>query len=61
MKESERRKGTATYCPYCDEEIVTSSFPYCQPCQVELRYCLRCNIVVERKARLCPQCGQPVE
>ena len=61
MKESEKSRKTATFCPYCDEEIAMSSFPYCRPCQVELRYCLKCNIAVERKAKVCPQCRQPLE
>ena len=61
MKESEKPKKPATFCPYCDEEIALEPFPYCRPCQVTLRYCLRCNIVVKRKAKVCPQCGQTLE
>ena len=63
MKRSEetKEKGEKRFCPYCDGEILLDPFPYCQPCQVELRYCLKCNIVVERKAKVCPQCGQPLE
>ena len=56
-KEKERR----CFCPYCEEELAISPAPYCQPCQVELRYCLRCNIVVERTAEVCPQCRQTLE
>jgi len=56
-KEKERR----CFCPYCDEELVISPAPYCQPCHIELRYCLRCNIVVEKTAKVCPQCGQTLE
>ena len=54
MKDSEKPRKTATFCPYCDEEIALNPYPYCRPCQVELRYCLKCNIVVERKAKACP-------
>jgi len=61
MNESEKLKKPGCFCPYCEEEIVLNNFPYCQPCQVELRYCLKCTIVVERKAKGCPQCGQPLE
>jgi len=61
MKESERPKETRCLCPYCDEEIALNPAPYCRPCQVELRSCLKCNIVVEMKAKVCPQCGEPLE
>ena len=63
MKRSEepKSKERRCICPYCEEEIALEPFPYCQPCQVRLRYCLKCNIVVERKARVCPSCGQPVK
>ena len=61
MNKSEKPKKTATFCPYCDEEIALNPAPYCRPCQVELRYCLKCNCVVEKKANDCPQCGQSLE
>jgi len=61
MKRSEETKGLGCRCPYCDEEIILNPLPYCQPCQVELRYCLKCNIVVERKAKVCPQCGEAIQ
>ncbi|MFQ5925154.1 MAG: zinc ribbon domain-containing protein [Dehalococcoidia bacterium] len=60
MKRSEETKKRGCCCPYCEEEIVREPTLFCQPCQVELRYCLKCNIVVERKAKVCPQCGQPL-
>jgi len=44
-------------CPYCDEEVALNPAPYCKPCQVELRFCSTCNIVVEREAKVCPKCG----
>jgi len=62
MKRSEEPKSKdKCLCPYCEAEIALEPFPYCQPCQVRLRYCLKCNIVVESKARVCPNCGQPVK
>jgi RNA polymerase subunit RPABC4/transcription elongation factor Spt4 len=61
MKESERPKEMRGLCPYCEEELSLETSPFCQACRVELRYCLKCNIVVERKAKVCPQCGQPLE
>jgi len=61
MKRSEETKGMKCRCPYCDEVIILNPLPYCQPCQVELRYCLKCNIAVERKAKVCPQCGEAIQ
>jgi RNA polymerase subunit RPABC4/transcription elongation factor Spt4 len=63
MKRSEKSKEKERkfICPYCEEEIFMAEFPYCQPCQVRLRYCLKCNIVVEKNAKVCPNCGQPVK
>ena len=62
MKRSEETKSKdKCLCPYCEGEIALDYFPYCQTCQVKLRYCLKCNIVVERKARVCPNFGQPVK
>ncbi len=52
-KEKERRR----FCPYCEGEILIAEFPYCQPCGVTLRYCVRCQISVVREAEVCPQCG----
>ena len=47
--------------PYCEQEILTAKFPYCQPCGVTLRYCVRCQIAVVREATTCPQCGGELE
>ena len=55
---NEQIKKTGCFCPYCEEEIALETFHFCQPCQVTLRYCLKCNIVVERDAEVCPECGQ---
>jgi len=60
MKESEKPRRRRLLS-LCDEEIALDPFPYCRPCQVELRYCFKCSIVVERKAKFCPECGQPLE
>ena len=61
MKKSEDTKELRCHCPYCDEEIALNPFPYCQPCQVELRYCPKCNIVVDKTAKVCHQCGQTLK
>jgi len=59
--EQPKEKERMCFCPYCEEELVISLAPYCQPCEVTLRYCIRCHIVVVREAKVCPQCGQPLE
>jgi len=61
MKKSEKPEKIRCFCPYCEEEIASDPPPFCQPCQVELRYCLKCNVAVEREAKVCPQCGQTLE
>ncbi len=59
MKGSEEQKSKEgrCFCPYCEEELVIFALPYCQPCGVTLRYCIRCQIAVVREATVCPQCG----
>ena len=60
MSEERKEKEKPT-CPYCEQEILTAKFPYCQPCGVTLRYCVRCQIAVVREATTCPQCGGELE
>lgn len=47
-------------CPYCDEEISAMPTHVCKPCQVELHRCVKCMVVVDRDAKVCPKCGQPL-
>ena len=61
MNGSEKPKARPCSCPYCEEELSLETSLFCQGCQVALRHCLKCNIVVERKAKVCPQCHQPLE
>lgn len=63
MKSSEKSKENegACSCPYCEEEISLDSPTFCQPCHVELRRCVKCDIVVGKTAKVCPQCGQSLE
>ena len=44
-------------CPFCDEEIVKASLPFCQPCRVKTFYCPNCSKPVARENKICPQCG----
>jgi hypothetical protein len=44
-------------CPYCDQEIMALDLPYCQACQVEVRYCPQCRKPLPRETDVCPGCG----
>lgn len=55
-----KAKGQKLFCPYCDEEIASGDFPYCQTCQVRVFYCPRCHQRLERENRVCPHCGADI-
>jgi len=60
-KEKKTEKQEKCLCPYCEEELVIASLPYCRPCGIVFHRCLRCNItVLDRKATKCPKCGEPL-
>ena len=63
MSRSEKTRGKekGCFCPYCEEEIVIAEFPFCQPCGVSLRYCIKCQMAVAREATVCPECGGELE
>jgi len=50
-------KKSELWCPYCEDEIVNSQLPYCQPCKVETFNCPNCGRPVPRTKRTCPECG----
>jgi hypothetical protein len=60
-REESKEKQVKCACPYCEEELVITAMPYCQPCGVTLRYCIKCRIAVVREAEVCPQCGGKLE
>lgn len=49
-------KHTQT-CPYCEEEILEASFPYCQTCKIEVFYCPKCRKPISKDKEVCPNCG----
>ncbi|MFC2006076.1 zinc ribbon domain-containing protein [Chloroflexota bacterium] len=44
-------------CPYCDEEIMTADFPFCQACRITVFYCPECQQSLPRDSKVCPSCG----
>ncbi|MEE8470778.1 MAG: zinc ribbon domain-containing protein [Dehalococcoidia bacterium] len=61
MKNSAESRKMGCLCPYCEGEVALDSPLFCQLCRAELRYCLKCRIVVEKDSKVCPQCGQTLE
>ena len=61
MKMSKEPKERGCFCPYCDQEMALETSPFCRLCRIELRYCTICNRLVDKKAEVCPHCGQPLE
>ena len=49
------------FCPYCDEEILKASFPYCQACGITIFYCPRCRKPLPRNKKVCPHCGAKIK
>ena len=50
------------FCPYCDEEILEESFPYCGVCcAVTVFYCPECRKAVPRDKKTCPYCGAEIK
>ncbi len=58
MKEKSEEKCV---CPYCEEEIIISFNPVCQPCNIVFPYCHKCELtVLDKEATHCPKCGEPL-
>jgi predicted amidophosphoribosyltransferase len=64
MKEAKRKleeKKDQLWCPYCEDEIVNSQSPVCQPCKVETFNCPHCGKPVPRLKKICPSCGSTMK
>lgn len=59
MKRSDETQSIVAKCacPYCEEELLVSTLPYCRPCAVTLHYCVTCRVAVAREAEVCPSCS----
>ncbi|MFC2031871.1 zinc ribbon domain-containing protein [Chloroflexota bacterium] len=49
------------FCPYCDEEIAKTLFPYCQACKITIFYCPQCQKPISRENKVCPNCGAEIK
>ncbi len=54
--EKERR-----FCPYCEEEVMETPFPYCQACGLAVFYCPKCRKPVSRYKKVCSHCGAEIK
>jgi predicted amidophosphoribosyltransferase len=57
MKSRRTEKKEQQWCPYCEDDLVKSQLPYCQPCKLDTFYCPSCGKPVPRLKRICPACG----
>jgi hypothetical protein len=61
-KSSKDKQAHRCLCPYCEEELVIASCPFCQACGSVISYCVACEIVVpDVNATTCPECGAPLK
>ncbi len=61
MKKEKKAKEERCLCPYCEVELTVTRFPFCQACGVAIRHCVKCHLtVLDKKAKNCPKCGEPL-
>ncbi len=56
MTQSEDKKKPDV-CPYCEEEVLDTKSPFCQPCQVDFTCCSGCGKLLGKSVKVCPHCG----
>lgn len=62
MKNQNKVEKERCLCPYCEEELIVATMPFCRACGVVFRHCVRCGVtVLEKDARICPKCGGQLE
>lgn len=61
MKKEKKAKQERCLCPYCEVELTIAHLPFCRDCGVVFRRCAKCHItVLDKKAKDCPKCGEPL-
>ena len=61
VEDKKKAEKVSRFCPYCDEEIAESTFPYCHACEVTVFYCPSCRKPVSRDKKVCPDCGAEIK
>ena len=61
MEQERKPEKEHRFCPYCDEEIMEGSVPYCVACGVDVFYCPQCREPVPRDKKVCPLCGAEIK
>jgi rRNA maturation endonuclease Nob1 len=62
VNKAKKDKKHSCLCPYCEEELVIASCPFCEACGSVLSYCVSCQMtVLDDKATKCPGCGAPLK
>ncbi len=56
-KQKRQDRKTEEWCPFCEDELVRSQMPYCQPCKLTEFNCPECGRAVAREEDICPHCG----
>jgi RNA polymerase subunit RPABC4/transcription elongation factor Spt4 len=57
MEGFEKDKNEKEVCPYCDDQVLDTKSPFCQPCEVEFVHCRKCGELVAESVESCPYCG----
>ena len=57
----QKDKKEHRFCPFCDEEILEASFPFCKACQVTMLHCPVCHKSLPRDNEVCPHCGAEIK
>lgn len=53
---AESKEEEKCVCPYCNNPT-PMSYPFCQACHAELKFCSECKEVIPQDAQVCPSCG----
>ena len=57
----QKEKGEHRFCPFCDEDMLKASLPFCKACQITIFYCPVCHEPVSRDNEVCPHCGSEIK
>lgn len=58
---AEHEHGQECFCPYCEEELVDETLPYCQACRASIKFCPECGKPITPETKTCPHCGKDIK